>query len=252
MENLKCAIVDDEQLSISSLQRQIKRLYPSIEICYTDVDPQRALSWVHRHPFDLLMLGIEMPRMTGFEFLDKLSGIDFNLVFITAIEVYAVKAFRYNAVDYLLKPIEEHELRQCLKKIEAQEEVYRTTPQELERNGSCLSLRKPQAARISISNSQSIEFINPDQILFCASESNYTHIHLRCGTRKVVSRTLKAIDELLKPYNFFRIHHSYLVNLAYVQKFLRKDHSILLEGNKLLPLSQSKRDQFLSAMVALQ
>jgi two-component system LytT family response regulator len=232
----KCIIVDDERNSSELLELQIVKYCSSrIKIIATCHSPIEAIDAIQKLKPDLVFLDIQMPEMSGFELLERMNPIDFEVVFTTAFDTYAVKAFKYNALEYLLKPIDPNELKSSVAKFEVKR-----------KEREMLSASTPnRSRRFALTTSDSLIFINPEEIIYCESNSNYTNFILVNQKKILVSKTLKEIDEILVNFNFFRIHHSHLVNIDQIIEFVRGAGGYVVMSNGAhLTVARSKKDEF--------
>jgi two-component system LytT family response regulator len=244
---IKAVLVDDEKHSVATLAWKLEKFCPDVEVVAQFTDSSEALEYLRKNQPDLLFLDIEMPRLNGFELLEELGGqhIRFDVVFTTAYDEFGIRAVKANALDYLLKPVQNLELKQALEKYKrkagmanpAQMEVLFSNAQEEQ---------KPRQGKIALATKESIEFVDPEEIILCSSDSNYTMIYLTEGRKKLISRTLKDVEEWLMPYQFFRAHHSHLVNLQHIKEYVRADGGYLLLSNKMtLPVSRNRKDDLM-------
>ncbi len=183
---------------------------------------------------------------TGFDLLDKFDEYSFQVIFQTAYDEFAVKAFKYNAVDYLLKPVSIEELIKAVDKI-SEEQNHPDLSQQL---SSLLKLTKKKAfERIVLNSSEGMHFVEVADILRLQSDVNYTTFHLQSGERITVTKTIKTFEELLPEEAFFRPHQSHIVHLKYVKKVLREDGGYaLMEDDTKVPISRNKKEVFINAL----
>lgn len=240
---MKAAILDDEPHNVQLLAHLLTQFFPEITEVRQFTDSVEAVEAFQKDPPDLLLLDIEMPQLNGFDVLNRLLPLRFRVIFVTAYDKYAVRAFRYSALDYLLKPIDVEEFRKAVQKAlsqappqDAQVDLMRETQQS----------HDAIPDRLAISSQDGLQIIDTNEIIHCESESNYTKIFLRNGQKIIVSRTLKDLEELLDAEKFFRLHHSHLVNLRSVRRYLRGEGGeVILENGAQLPVARSKKDEFL-------
>jgi two-component system, LytTR family, response regulator len=192
---------------------------------------------------DVVLLDIRLGDGTGFEVLERAAWKNAQVIFITAYDQYAIRAFRYAAVDYLLKPVEAEQLGQALKRLRA-DDAPAITIEALLKN-----LARPNEERIVVPCAEGIHVLEPRAILRCEADGNYTHLHTTDGERLVAARTLKDFEELLAPHRFERVHMSYLVNLMHVRKFLHRDGGVLvLTDGSQVPVVQRRRQQTIDSL----
>ena len=234
-------IIDDEPYSCESLVSLLERYCPEVkilDICYSGAD---ALKAIEEQTPTLIFLDIEMPHMNGFEMLQKLSSIKFSIIFTTSYDQYAIKAIRFSALDYLLKPVDSDELQAAVEKVI--HKSSETVPEKIE-----LLLRKlthPTIAvnKIAIPTIEGLQMLFVENIISCSSDSNYTVFYLKNKQKITASRTLKEIEEMLDDYSFLRVHHSYLVNLNEIEKYIKGDggYLIMSDGSNV-DVSRSRKE----------
>jgi len=245
MKKFTAMLVDDEIGSIKSLEWELQMFKEQVEIVHTDQNPEAALEKLKELKPDILFIDIEMPKMNGFQFVEKAGKIDTHVVFCTAYDQFAVKAFKVSALDYLLKPVNEDELARVLKKISTQENQggFQKKMDLLMEN---IKSKEGKFRTIVVPSMEGLEFVKVDTILRCESDSNYTKIFFENEKPILISKTLKSIEEMIENMGFFRVHHSHLINLEYVQKYVRGNagHIIMHDGSSV-PVSRSKKAEFL-------
>lgn len=226
---LKTILVDDERHCLKILSTLLTRHCPDVHISGQFQNPLEALAAIQADIPDLLFLDIEMPRLNGFELIKQLGEINFDIIFTTAFDRYAIKAFKVSACDYLLKPIDEDEL------VKAVEKVLAKRHGASEQMAFLLELIHSEMGdrvrKIAVPSSKGLDFVQVNEIMYCVSDGNYTEIKLHPAARKVVSRTLKEIQEMLPPGKFLRVHNSYLVNMDFVEQYIRTDGGYLVMSN---------------------
>ncbi|MCU0433951.1 MAG: LytTR family DNA-binding domain-containing protein [Bacteroidia bacterium] len=217
-KRLHAVLVDDEPLQINVLGNLLQTHCPDIHVIATFSSPHEALEAIPDLEFDLLFLDVEMPVMTGFELLEKIGAHSFRVIFITSHEIYAAKAFRVNALDYLLKPIKVDELKTAVKKF-GKEVLRESLPP---RASSPLQfVEKQLMRRLPIAASDGIHIVDIDNILYLEASSNYTTFYLRQGKNIVASRNLAFFESQLPEIKFFRTHKSFLIHLRYIHRYIR-------------------------------
>jgi two-component system LytT family response regulator len=193
---------------------------------------------------DLLLLDIQLPDGTGFDLLGEVNQFNFKLIFITAFEEYAIKAFKFSALDYLLKPFDPDEVSKALARVKEAIDLEDT---QLKLNAFLSNMQNisSEAKKIVLRTSESIHLVNVQDIMHCQSDGNYTNIYLDGSKKLIVSRTLKEFEQMLEPYGFFRLHQSHLMNLNYLDHFNREREHVVLKDLTSLPVSSRKKDQLL-------
>jgi len=241
---IKTVIIDDELDSISSLELIINDYLPELKVIETFSNPLRALDALPNLKPDLLFLDISMPQMSGFELIDNLPELNFNIIFITAFDEYAIKAFRYSAIDYIIKPIDIDILIDAISKIIKPVYTNNQTNQKYDKLLEYINKNNAQR-KITVSTKEEVFYILPDDIIYVRAEGSYAKIVLNENKPILVSKTLKDIEKLLILNNFFRVHKSYLINLNYVKKILKNGGgNIQMTNGELIPISIRKRSEF--------
>ena len=240
---IKTIMIDDEEHCMETLSFELKR-FPEIKIIAKCSNGKTGIEKIKERKPDLVFLDIDMPYMNGFEVLRSFDRIDFNVVFVTAFDEFAIKAFKYAAVDYLLKPVDHEELGQAIEKVKVKKQQ---DLKELQVQLLLSNLKNPNQKinKIILPTSNGLEFLELDKIVYCKAESNYTHIYLKGKEHIMVAKTLKSIEELFEDPRFFRTHNSYLVNLNKIQRYVKGDGGyILMEDDSIVNISKSKKEQF--------
>lgn len=250
---MKIAILDDETHCVESLVLYLTRLYPELVIVYKSTKPVEAVEVLKRIKVDLLFLDVEMPMMDGFEFLERFNDLNFDVVFTTAYSQYAVKAFRAQAINYLLKPIDEDELKEVVIQCMDKKKENNSTSTEINQLLEYLKKEDVLKSKIAIPTSDGLEFIEVSDIIYCNSQSNYTSIVTVSGKPKIISRTLKEVEKSLEKFLFLRVHQSYLINPNHMKKYSRNDGGYLIMVNdQRIPISQSKRNSVIDLFEKLK
>jgi two-component system, LytTR family, response regulator len=194
---------------------------------------------------DLVLLDIQMPDGTGFDFLQKFRQIPFKTIFITAYEEFAVKAFKFSAIDYLLKPVDPDELISAVQKAREMKDLVDFN---IKMNTFFTNLKSisRDEKKIVLKTAESIYIIGVQDIIRCEADKNYTQFFLIDGRKPVITKTIKDYDEMLAEYGFFRSHQSHLINIRYIESFEKKDGGyILMKDKSIVPVSQRKREQLI-------
>ncbi len=247
---LKACIIDDETNSREVLELMIKENHPDIDMAGTAANIRDALALVIKTRPDILFLDIEMPGGSGFELVNQLEEPLPEIIFCTAYGHYAIKAIECSALAYLLKPISSEKLHDALVKARIKSNrVQRSLQMNVLQEQ--LNTTK-EATRFLLNTTEDVKVIRFEDVICCIAESNYTKIHLTDGSKVVASKTLKEFETILHQPNFFRIHHSYLINLNYIQRINKTDGCIVeLPHNISLDVARSKKDELLTKIIAL-
>lgn len=243
---ITAVIIDDERHSVETLTWKLNKHCPQVDVKATFTDPVEGLEHLQQDPPDLLFLDIEMPLLNGFELLQKMEDTPFDVIFTTAYDEFGVRAIKFSALDYLLKPVQIDELKLAIEKHMEKANAQLTSTQLKVLFSNIREEKQGRPGKIALATKESIEFVFPEEIIACSSDSNYTMVYLDSGRKKLISRTLKDIEELLSDHQFFRAHHSHLVNLRHVKEFIRNDGGYLIMSNQMtLPVSRSRREDLL-------
>ena len=241
---VRSIIVDDELKSRESLKILLEDFCENVEVLALCQNVAEGIEAVSKHKPDVVFLDIQMQRETGFDLLSKIKSIDFEVIFTTAYSEYAIKAFKFSAIDYLLKPIDIEELKKALHKVE--KKLNGSISDRLEQLIQNLKPSSAQNYKLALPTADGLIFIKIDDILYCEASSNYTYIFSSDGKKYLVSRTLKEYEDMLSEHNFFRIHNSYLINLGSVKKYVRGEGGYVVMNNDVsLDVSKRKKDSFL-------
>ena len=241
---LRAIIIDDEVDCVKLLALQLKMYCPNVLIVAECTDSEHALLKVQELNPDIVFLDIEMPVMNGFQLLEKLGSINFCLVFVTAYDQFAVKAFRFSALDYLLKPIDGKDLKTAVTKAEQR---YWPVKQQLSLLKQHLhNNEKNLPDKIALPYQNGVTFIEIKNIICCESENNYSRFFTTDGKQHMVSKTLGHIQEVLESRNFLRVHRQYLVNLDHIKKYVRGEGNyLILSNNQSIPVARNQKERLI-------
>jgi len=244
---LKIFILDDEFQSRNFLSKCIISNHTDVQIVGSATTINEALAGIRELDPDLVFLDVMLDNETGFDLLEKIGDIKFNLIFITAHDAYAIKAFKFNALDYLLKPIDVEELDAAIEKAKARQLQHTVMPKAVMDNFlSALKLPNAIEKKIPIPTSEGFLLVPLQDILYCQSSSNYTQINLTNKRKLVSGYTLKHYDELLSEHHFFRVHKSFLINLAHVTAYKKGEGgTIVMSDNMEIELSRRNKESFI-------
>jgi len=245
---LKAILIDDEENSLNGLQEKIIRHCPEIEIIATCTQPVKAIDEINNLKPDVIFLDIEMPGMNGFTLLQKVQFKNFELIFVTAYDHYAVKAIRYSALDYLVKPVEPEDLKFAVRRAVDKRNTI-ASRQQFDLLMENINPAAKTFKRLAVPSYDGLHFIKVSDIIYLEAHVNYTHLHLVNKQKYVVSRTIKDFEELLPSETFLRIHNSYIINKDYVEKYIRGDGGqVVLSNGAVLDVSKRKKADFLKAI----
>lgn len=245
---LSAVIVDDEPYCCEVLSALLLKYCKEVNILAECNSGAAALKAIRELQPNLVFLDVEMPNMNGFDMLQQLPAINFDLIFTTSYDQYALKAIRFSAVDYLLKPIDREELQKAVQKVI--QHSQKPLAQQLEI--LLQQVRHPVTAinKIAMPTMEGLQMIPVEDIVSCESNSNYTTIILKNKQKIVVSRTLKEMEEMLEDHSFLRVHHSYLVNLNEVTKYVKGEggYLVMSDGTNI-DVSRSKKERLLKTLL---
>lgn len=246
---IQTVLIDDEKNALEMLEWQLHNYCPDISIVASCTGATEGIAAIELHRPQLIFLDIEMPGKNGFEVLQHFSKPFFDVIFTTAHNQFALKAFRFAALDYLLKPVDADDL------VAAVQRYQRKTEQVMVKQQFDLLLQqytRPEVLpeKVSFSTQQAIHFIAPETIVYCESNSNYTTLHFIDKTKMIVSRTLKEVEEMLVYYRFYRIHHSFIVNRKHIVRYNKNDGgTIEMTDGAQLPLSRQRKQEIIQDII---
>lgn len=243
---LRAILIDDDQSNLSALSEKLLKHCPQVEVIRRCDNGEEGIKAIESEKPDVVFLDIEMPVMNGFVLLQQLKYRNFELIFVTAYDHYAIKAIRYSALDYLVKPVEIEDLKAAITKAEANRNSRNS---QLQMELLLEHLNNQQPKRITIPTSDGLRFINVEDIVYLEASNNYTHIYLSTNQKLLVSRTLKDFEDILPSETFLRIHHSTIINKFYVEKYIRGEGGqVVMRHGKVLDVSKRKKSEFLLAI----
>lgn len=240
---MKALLIDDEQSNLDNLRILIETYCPQVNICGAAADIRSASNLLYNQKPDLVFLDIQMPIQSGFDWLRSLSHIDFEVIFVTAYDQYAVQAMRLSAIDYLLKPVSIEELQAAVQRayqqhfLKKENQLLSNLIHFLQDND------KPAEQRIALATTKETRFVKTSEIIRCESANNYTTFHLVGGENILICKPMFFYDDLLRHYGFVRCHQSHLVNKESIKSWKREfgDFLLLMDGSEI-PISRSKKE----------
>lgn len=240
-------IIDDEAKGRLALREKLLSYCPQVKVVAEAANGQEALLLIQHHKPQLIFLDIEMPKMNGFEMLNELPEKDFHIIFTTAYDQYAIKAIKYAAFDYLLKPIDIQELQEAISNVETRENNQ--TKKQVELLQQNMLHPKKQLNKLAIPTLEGLLFFDINDIIHLEANSNYTNIYFTNKSKITASKTLKEFEELLPEDIFFRTHHSHLINLNYIKRYIKGDGGqIELQNGSYVDVARRKKEEFLKAI----
>lgn len=247
---IKAILVEDEVRGRNTLRALLSR-NPLVQLAGEASNADEAIALINETDPDLVLLDIEMPGKSGLDLLAAIPGRRFDVIFTTAFDSYAIKAIKFSAIDYLLKPIDPEELDAAIAKLIEKRENYLHDPQQEIKNllENLKSFNK-RNIKLSLPTSDGSLFIPVEDIIRCESDANYTRFFLKNESRPIlVSRTLKEYEELLKEYEFCRVHHSHLINLRFIKKYMKGEGGVVvMTDGAEVEVSRRKKETFQQAL----
>jgi len=241
---LDAIVIDDELNGRIALKQKLQDYCPTVRVVAEAENGVDGMEKIHQCKPHLVFLDIEMPVMDGFEMLLQIPDKKFHVIFTTAYDQYAIKAIKYAAFDYLLKPIDIDELKQTIERL-----TYAPIPEQTGKKLETLEqnlLTKPFLNKIAVPTQEGLLFFDINQILRLEAQSNYTMIYFEDQSKLMASRTLKEFEEILPVDTFFRIHNSHIINLLFIKKYIRGDGGqVEMKNGDFILVSRRKKDEFL-------
>jgi len=239
---IKAILIDDEVHCLDTLSILLSDYCPDVQVMERCMSAKQGLMAIGKNNPALVFLDIEMPVMNGFELLEQFTEIPFAIIFTTSYDQYAIKAIRFSALDYLLKPIDPKELIAALSKVQTQKNL--PVPEQFQMLMNQIKNKDGGFNKIAIPTFEGFELIPADQVVRCEADDNYTHLFLKNKTKIVACRTLKEMEEQLQDFpSFIRVHHSYLVNMNEVSKYVRGEGGYLvMSDGSTVNVSRSRKE----------
>jgi len=246
---IRAVLVDDEKNALEALEWQLQNYCPQVQVAALCRSADEGVTAIKKHSPHLVFLDIEMPRKNGFELIAQFHAHPFDIIFTTAHDEFAIKAFKFSALDYLLKPIDADDLVMAVQRYEKKQHH-----QEFSHQLEILlqQYKQPMAlpGKIPFTTQEGIVFIKPDTIVRCESSSNYTALFFLDGTKLVLSKTLKDVEDLLQPYGFCRVHHSHLINPEQLKRYVKTDGGFIeMSDASQVPISRQKKEMIMKVLL---
>lgn len=243
---IRSVLIDDEPNNVTTLQQLLLRYCPAVQVVGTAESAQSGHTVILDTKPDLVFLDIEMPYGNAFDLLNSLSPVNFEIIFVTAFDHYALNAIKYSALDYLLKPINIKDLQEAVQKALTRVDT-KNIHKRIEALFYNLYTPKPSYQRLALPTLDGLVFVNTEDCVRLESKNNYTTIYFRDGAQVTVSKSLASFEEILSQDQFSRIHHSHIINHSFVKKYHRgRGGYIEMEDGTRIEVSTRKRDEFLS------
>ena len=244
---IRCVIVEDEEMARKVLKSLLAQYCQDVMVCAEADDIVTGKNMIETFRPDLVFLDIEMPGGSGFKLLTSMENVDFEVVFVTAYEQFAIKAIRHDALDYILKPIDPKELVAAVEKVK-EAKYKKTLKKQYDNLLKNLDPEQLVVRKISISTADKIHLIDVDDIIRCESDNYYTIIYFKDGTSLMVSKTLKEMDQKLQEYDFVRTHKSHLVNMRCIKNFIKDEMMVVMTDDTKVPVSKRKKEMILEVI----
>lgn len=243
---MKAIIIDDELRARRILRTLLEEHCPQINIVGEAENVPMAVQLIHRENPDIVFSDIEMPEYSGFELLKFITNIDFALVFVTAYQEYAIRAFEVSAVDYLLKPIEIELLKKAVEKVEKHLKLTGNAQNNQKMETLRENLKGEYITRFALPMADGLMFVDADDIMYLVAEGSYTQIIFTDKKRVLVTKKIKYFEENLLHPCFFRSHRSYIVNLNKISQYIRTGNYIVMDDGFKVSLARERKDDFLN------
>jgi two-component system, LytTR family, response regulator len=242
---IKAIIIDDEIHCLETLSLLLSEYCPEVQLLEQCRSAKMGIEAIEKHKPDLVFLDIEMPVMNGFELLEQLSAISFAIIFTTGYDQYAIKAIRFSALDYLLKPIDPKELINAVKKV--QEERHLPMAEQFQMLLKQIHGKTSGFNKIAVPTAEGFELIPVEQVIYCEANDNYTFFFLKNKSKIIACRILKEIEFQVQDFSFFvRVHNSYLVNLNEVTKYVRGEGGyLIMSDGSSVSVSRNRKEALL-------
>lgn len=238
---MKALIIDDEERARRVLATLITKHCPEVEIVGEAADVPEAVQQIYKLKPDVVLSDIDMPEYYGFEIVKFIKDADFALIFITAHQEYAIRAFEASAIDYILKPIKVEDLKRAIGRATKK---YNQNSQKAETLLANIQQDKP--SRIALPSAEGYSFVGISGIAYLIADKSYTYVIEAGGNQTLVTKNLKYFEDHLKDFSFFRSHRSYLLNLDKVSRYLRADHLVVMDDGFEIPVARDKREEFVA------
>ena len=244
---IRCVIVEDEEMARNVLKSLLAQYCKDVMVCAEADDVVSGKTIIEAYRPDLVFLDIEMPGGSGFKLLNSIGNINFETIFITAYEQFAIKAIRHDALDYLLKPVDPKELVAAVEKVK-ETKLKKSLERQYDNILKNLNPDQLVVRKISLSTSDKIHLIDVDNIIRCESDNYYTIIYFKDGSNLMVTKTLKEIEQTLEEFGFVRTHKSHLVNLRSIMNFIKDEMMVVMEDGVKVPVSKRKKESIMEVI----
>lgn len=245
---INAILIDDEISGLEALQLAIGKYCPDVSVAGAYNSPEQGLEAIRRQTPDLLFLDIQMPQMSGFDLLQRASPANFEVIFVSAHDQYAIKAIKFSALYYLLKPVDVDELLHAVSKAK-ERMMTKTAPFQYQSVINNIQLRSGNIEKLAVPSSEGLDFYNTQDIIYCKADGSYTQLMLRNQHQVTVCKNLVDFENLLAFSGFCRVHHSYLINMRHMQKYVKGEGGfVILSDNHCVDISRRKKEEFLAIL----
>ena len=245
---IRSIIIDDEHYGRQALKVALEKYCPEVEIVSVCEGATQGLEAIMALEPDLVFLDVQMPQMSGFDLLQQLAPIHFEVIFVTSYDQYAIKAIKFSALDYLLKPVDVDDLVHAVNKAKGHMQQIGST----HRYQSVLNnihYKSGKIERLAVPTLEGIDFFDIAHIIYCQADGNYTTLYLTDGKKQIISKNLKDFENLLASSGFCRVHHSFLINMLHVQKYIKGEGGyVILTLGHHVDISRRRKEAFLSML----
>ncbi len=242
---IRAIIIDDEHESRNTLINMLVSFCENVRVVALGENVSSGLKAIAKEHPDLVFLDINMPDGTGFDLLEQINEVNFKVIFVTAFDQYALKAIKFSALDYILKPVEPQQLIDAVNKLKGQQSDFGMISKQI----NTLFRNKNGFERITLPTFEGLRFIVLKDIIRCEADNNYTNFFLSSGEKVLVTRTLKEYDETLSGLDFIRVHQSHLVNSKYIDRYIKGDGgTIIMTDRSHVEVSRRRKEAFLKKM----
>lgn len=245
---IKTIIIDDEHHGRRSLERALTQYCPEVQLIAICESPEAGLKAIQELKPDLVFLDIQMPLMSGFDVLQQLRVINFKVIFVTSYDHYAIKAIKFSALDYLLKPLDVDDLVHAVRR--AREQIFKgNNPYDYQSVLNNINFKSGKIKKLAIPTAEGIDFFKIADIIYCGADGSYTVLHCINKQKQLISKNLKDFENLLSNSGFYRVHKSSLINLKHVKKYIRGEGGyVILTDDHHISISRRRKEAFLGAL----
>lgn len=244
---ISAVLIDDEPKNNAILEKMLGEFCPEVMIAGNANNSRDGIELIRKVKPDLVFLDIEMPYGNAFDLLDKLKPFTFDVIFVTAFDNYTLKAFKYSALDYLLKPVDIEELKEAVERVIAKRKSQHVDIRQIELLLANMKNPRSSVEKIALPSSQGLIFYDMQDIVRCEAQRGYTYIYLKSGQKIISSRNIKEYEDMLPENIFFRVHNSHLVNLNFISKYLKgRGGNIEMTDGTVLEVATRRKDELLA------